>query len=52
MTGDSQSNKPALTKKYNDLSTLFSGVTTELISFRDSNSKFSSSVSYKNGKFG
>jgi hypothetical protein len=48
----SKTNKPALTKKYNVLSALFSIITTELKLFRDSNSKFASSVSYKKGKFG
>jgi hypothetical protein len=49
---DPQAKESALTKKYSVLSTFFSVVTTGLKVFRDSNSKFSSSVSYKNGKFG
>jgi hypothetical protein len=50
LIGDSQSNKSALTQNYNFLSTLFSGVTTELKLFRASNSKFLSSVNNKNGQ--
>jgi hypothetical protein len=49
--GPFRSNKSALTKKYNVLSTFYSVVTTELKLFRDINNKFSSSFSYKNGKF-
>jgi len=48
MISDSQSNKFTLLQKYNFLCTLFSVVTTELK--RDSNYKFSSTVSYKNGQ--